>query len=84
MISAPSGNEATPKVSPRADNSCDVLESNQPEDKEGTDLNFKHFNNARSFLTRSVRDVSLKLQKQSRHFTVSVLDSAEAALLSSE
>lgn len=43
VIIAPSGNKATPKVSPRAGDSCDVLESNQPEDKEGTDLNLKHF-----------------------------------------
>lgn len=44
VIFAPSGNEATPEVSPRAGDSCDVMESSQPEDKEGTDLILKHFN----------------------------------------
>lgn len=42
VIFAPAGNEAAPELSQEAGDCCSVPESNEPADKEGTDLRLKH------------------------------------------
>lgn len=41
-IFAPTGNEAATELSREAGDCCSVPESNEPADKEGTDLQLKH------------------------------------------
>lgn len=43
VIFATAGNEAATEVSAEASDCSNVPESNEPADKEGTDLHLKHF-----------------------------------------